>query len=65
MTNRLVLSSCAAALLSLTVATAQTVNQAPTQSPVQGSTQGTTGQTRASHGGADRESGHDDGVHRS
>jgi len=50
MTNRLVLSSCGAALLSLTVATAQTVNQAPTQSPVQGSTQGTTGQTRAATG---------------
>ena len=50
MTNRLVLSSCAAGLLSLTVAAAQTVNQAPTQSPVQGSTQGTTGQTRAATG---------------
>ena len=52
MTNRLVLSSCAAALLSLTVAAAQTVNQAPTQSPVQGSTQGITGQTPRAATGA-------------
>jgi len=46
MTNRIVLSSCAAAILSLTVASAQTANQTPTQSPVQGSTQGISGQTR-------------------
>ena len=46
MNNRIVLSSCAAAFLSLTMASAQTANQTPTQSPVQGSTQGISGQTR-------------------
>jgi hypothetical protein len=46
MNKRLVLSSCAAVTLSLTIASAQIANQTPTQSPVQGSTQGTTGQTR-------------------
>jgi hypothetical protein len=50
MDKRLVLSSCAAALFSLTVAAAQTSNQTPTQSPVQGSTQGITGQTRTGTG---------------
>jgi hypothetical protein len=50
MNNRLVLSSCAAAILSLTVAAAQTTTQTPTQSPVQGSTQGTTGQVRVGTG---------------
>jgi hypothetical protein len=46
MNNRIVLSSCAAVMLSLAVASAQTANQTPTQSPVQGSTQGISGQTR-------------------
>jgi hypothetical protein len=46
MNNRIVLNSCAAALLSVTVASAQIANQTPTQSPVQGSTQGISGQTR-------------------
>jgi hypothetical protein len=46
----MVISSCAAALLSISVAAAQTVSQTPTQSPVQGSTQGTTGQTRVGTG---------------
>lgn len=46
MNNRIVLSSCAAVMLSLAIASAQTANQTPTQSPVQGSTQGITGQTR-------------------
>ena len=46
MNNRIVLSSCAAVMLSLTIASAQTANQTPTQSPVQGSTQGISGQTR-------------------
>lgn len=46
MNNRIVLSSCAAVILSLTMASAQTANQTPTQSPVQGSTQGITEQTR-------------------
>ncbi len=44
MNTRFVLSSCTAALLSVTVAAAQTTTQTPTQSPVQGSTQGITGQ---------------------
>src|SRR5262245_29920344 len=46
MNNRIVFSSCAAAILSLSVAAAQTTTQTPTQSPVQSSTQGVTGQTR-------------------
>ena len=46
MNNRIVLSSCAAVVLSLALASAQAANQTPTQSPVQGSTQGITGQTR-------------------
>ena len=46
MNNRILLNSCAAALLSVTVASAQIANQTPTQSPVQGSTQGISGQTR-------------------
>jgi hypothetical protein len=46
MNKRIVLGSCAAVVLSLTIASAQGVNQTPTQSPVQGSTQGITGQTR-------------------
>jgi hypothetical protein len=46
MNNRIALSSGAAVVLSLTIASAQTANQTPTQSPVQGSTQGITGQTR-------------------
>jgi hypothetical protein len=46
MNTRIVLSSCAAVMLSLAVASAQTANQTPTQSPVQGSTQGISGQTR-------------------
>jgi hypothetical protein len=50
MINRYVLSSCAAAALSLGVATAQTAPQTPTQSPVQGSTQGITGQSRPTTG---------------
>jgi hypothetical protein len=50
MNNRIVLSSCAAAILSLTVTSAQTANQTPTQSPVQGSTQGISGQTRVGTG---------------
>jgi hypothetical protein len=45
MNTRFVLSSCAAALLSVTAAAGQTTTQTPTQSPVQGSTQGITGQT--------------------
>ena len=54
MNNRIVISSCAAALLSMTIASAQTANQTPTQSPVQGSTQGITGQTRV---GTDTQTG--------
>ena len=50
MNNRIVLSSCAAAMLSLGVAGAQTQSQTPTQSPVQGSTQGITGQQRPTTG---------------
>jgi hypothetical protein len=46
MNNRIVLSSCAAVVLSLALVSAQAANQTPTQSPVQGSTQGITGQTR-------------------
>ena len=46
MNNRIAIKSCAAALLSVTVVSAQIANQTPTQSPVQGSTQGIRGQTR-------------------
>jgi hypothetical protein len=46
MHNRIAISSCVAALLSLSVAAAQTTTQTPTQSPVQGNTQGIRGQTR-------------------
>jgi hypothetical protein len=50
MNNRIMLSSCMAATLAVTLVSAQGVNQTPTQSPVQGSTQGTGGQTRVGTG---------------
>lgn len=50
MKKRVMFSSCAAAVLSMSVAAAQTTTQTPTQSPVQGSTQGTSGQSRPTTG---------------
>jgi hypothetical protein len=50
MKSRIVISSCAAAILSLGVAAAQVQPQTPAQSPVPGSTQGIEGQSKPTTG---------------